>query len=160
VGAETDVSRRGPLIAAPVATEVREAALPPSRAAAQPLPVAVRNPAPRAALRPAIATRPLGQGGSYVVQLGAFSNQKAAQGAWNRLAGRFSLANYDVVGGNAKSRNATLVRVAVGGFGTRDDANRVCARIRQGGGACFVRNQQGDAPAQWVQKQTYRVAAR
>lgn len=151
-----------PLIkAAP--TPVRTAVVPPSKVAPAPARIvkaAVTSTAPRAMLRPAVAMRPISSGGKYVVQLGAFSNAKAAEGAWNRMSGRFQLASYDAIGGNAKARGSTLVRVAIGGFGTRDDANRLCARIKQGGGVCFVRLQDGDAPARWVQRQTYRVASR
>jgi hypothetical protein len=98
--------------------------------------------------------------GKFVVQIGAFENASSAQRAWNRLSSRINLANYDAVNGAARFRNASLIRVAIGGLDTRADANRLCARIKQTGSVCFVRVQEGDAPARWVQRHTFKVAAR
>ena len=137
---------------------VREAVVPPSR------PASVKALAVKAAPRPAgfmkaAAFRPV-KGGQFVVQIGAFQNASSAERAWNRLSGRVDLAGFDAVNGAAKVRNANLVRVSVGSFGNRADANRMCARIKQTGSVCFVRVQTGDAPARWVQKHTYKVASR
>lgn len=139
---------------------VREAVIAPSR------PVAVKALTAKATA----SARPAGymkaaafrtvKGGQFVVQIGAFQNSSSAERAWNRLAGRVDLAAFDAVNGAAKMRNANLVRVAVGSFGNRADANRMCARIKQTGNVCFVRVQSGDAPARWVQKHTYKVASR
>lgn len=136
----------------------REAIVPPSRpAAVKALAVKV---APRSAgFMKTAAFRPM-KGGQFVVQIGAFQNASSAERAWNRLSGRVDLAEFDAVNGAAKVRNANLVRVAVGSFGNRADANRLCARIKQTGNVCFVRVQSGDAPARWVQKHTYKVASR
>jgi Flp pilus assembly protein TadD len=98
--------------------------------------------------------------GKFVVQLGAFRNAVAAERAWNRIAGRVDLANYGAINGSVKRNQASLVRVSVGGFGSRDDANAMCARIKQTGNVCFVRIQASDAPARWVQRHTFKVAAR
>lgn len=114
--------------------------------------------APRAGFRKAVAIRPAG--GNYVVQLGAFSTSGAAERAWTRVSGRFGLADYHPINGAAKARHANLVRLSIAGFGARGDADRVCTRIKQRGGVCFVRTQSGDAPAQWVQHKTFKVAAR
>ncbi len=97
----------------------------------------------------------------FVVQLGAFSTAAASQRAWSAASGRFGLASYDPVGGTARLRNASLVRLSVGGFATRGDADRVCGKIRSSGGICFVRAAQGDAPTQWVARaRPMRVASR
>ena len=112
----------------------------------------------RANFRRAVAIRPAS--GNYVVQLGAFSTSGAAERAWTRVSGRFGMADYDPINGAAKARHANLVRLSIAGFGVRGDADRVCARIKQGGGVCFVRTQSGDAPARWVQRKTFKVAAR
>lgn len=109
--------------------------------------------------RPAVATRGLGDG-KFVVQIGAFRTSASAERAWNRISGRVDLANYGAINGSVKRNQANLVRVSVGGFGTRDDANAMCARIKQTGNVCFVRVQAGDAPARWVQRHTFKVAAR
>ncbi len=145
---------------------VRQAVLPPSRpavakpVAAKPVVAVKPVPAPRpATLMKAAAFRPA-KGGQFVVQLGAFQNASAAERAWNRVSGKVSLASYEAINGAAKVRNASLVRVSVGSFATRADADRMCARIKQSGNVCFVRVQSGDAPARWVQKHTYKVASR
>ncbi len=136
----------------------------------QPTPVLIRAeprpvrqaimPASRPAARmKAVAFRPA-QIGKYVVQIGAFQNASSAERAWNRVSNRVNLANFNAVNGAAKVGNASLVRVAIGGLGTRAEADRLCARIKQTGNVCFVRVQAGDAPARWVQKHTYKVASR
>ena len=99
-------------------------------------------------------------GGKFVVQLGAFSNQATAEHAWARVAARVNLAGYESLSGTAHVRNASLVRVAAAGFGSRNDADTMCARIRRTGNVCFVRVQQGDAPTLWAQRHAVRVAAR
>jgi len=137
----------------------------PSRAAPRALREAVLPPSKPANLsRPAIALKAAAfrsvKGGQYVVQIGAFQNASSAERAWSRLSARLDLASYDAVNGAAKVRNASLVRVAIGSFGSRSDADRLCARIKQTGNVCFVRVQSNDAPARWVQKHTYKVASR
>ena len=110
-------------------------------------------------LRPANFVKPVASG-KFVVQLGAFSTTSVAERAWGKVSGKIDLAGYDAVNGSVKRGNFSLIRLSVGGFGSRDDANTVCARIKQTGNSCFVRVQSGDAPARWVQKHTYRVASR
>lgn len=107
------------------------------------------------------------QGGKFVVQLGAFENAMVSRDAWKRLSSRFALANYDPANAAAKVGGASFVRLSVGGFTSRAEANGVCARIRNAGGTCFVRGVLGDAPAQWVQRgmpkfapKPVRIAAR
>ena len=104
--------------------------------------------------------------GKFVVQLGAFENALVSRDAWKRLSSRYTLANYDPANSAVKISGSTFVRLSVGGFENRAEANRVCARIRNGGGTCFVRGVLGDAPALWAQRATpksskpVRVAAR
>lgn len=135
---------------------VRQAVVQPSRPAAATRPANVVLPA--VAMK-AAAFRPMANG-KFVVQIGAFQNTSAAERAWTRLSGRVDLASYNAVNGAAKYKSASLVRVAVGNFATRNDADKMCARIKQTGNVCFVRVQAGDAPARWVQKHTYKVASR
>jgi len=111
-----------------------------------------------AQLRKVAVLRP--KPGNFVVQLGAFQNASSAQRAWGKISARVDLANYEAINGAAKIRNASLVRVSVGSFGQRADADKMCARIKQTGNVCFVRIQAGDTPARWAQKQTYKVASR
>ncbi len=143
---------------------VRTAVIQPSRPA--PAKTAIAKPVvakplvtPTARLMKAAAFRPA-KTGQFVVQIGAFQNASSAERAWTRLSGRVDLASYEAINGAAKVRNASLVRVAVGSFSSRGDADRLCARIKQTGNVCFVRVQSGDAPARWVQKHTYKVASR
>ncbi|MES2291198.1 MAG: SPOR domain-containing protein [Pseudomonadota bacterium] len=115
--------------------------------------------APRATLRPAVMTRSVSNG-RFVVQLGAFSSVANAERAWDKISGRFHLAGYDPISGYTKVGTLNLTRLAIS-FGTREDATRVCNRIKAGGGVCFVRAKEGDAPAQWVRRNTNtRLASR
>ena len=165
---------------APVVTPV--AVVQPVRAAVTPTPVLIRaepRPVRQAVVqpsRPATVARAVNVGrpavamkvaafrgmatGKYVVQIGAFQNATSAERAWNRLSGRVDLASYNAVNGAAKFKSANLVRVAVGNFANRADADKMCARIKQTGNVCFVRVQSGDAPARWVQRPTLKVASR
>lgn len=99
--------------------------------------------------------------GRFVVQLGAFSSASVAQRAWGRVAMRSGLASYQPMSGTARVRDASLVRLAVSGFATRADADRVCGRVRASGGVCFVRVRSDDATASWFKRnQPIRVASR
>jgi cell division septation protein DedD len=98
--------------------------------------------------------------GKFVVQLGAFQTAASAQRAWNRISSRVDLANYEATNGATKIRNASLVRDSVGSFGQRAEADRMCARIKKTGNVCFVRVQEGDAPARWAQNNSFKVASR
>ena len=92
------------------------------------------------------------EAGKFVVQLGAFENASVSRDAWKRMSARYSLSGYDPANSAAKVGGASYVRLSVGGFTNRVEANGVCARIRNAGGTCFVRGLLGDAPAQWVQR--------
>jgi Flp pilus assembly protein TadD/cell division septation protein DedD len=96
--------------------------------------------------------------GKFVVQLGAFESAAVSRNSWNRLAPRFGLSAFDPANSVARVRGANFVRLSVGGFVTRADANLVCARVRNAGGNCFVRSVFGDAPAQWVQRGMPKMA--
>lgn len=106
------------------------------------------------------------EAGRFVVQLGAFENALVSRDAWKRLSVRYALSQFDPANSATKISGATFVRLSVGGFENRADANRVCARILNAGGTCFVRGVLGDAPAQWAQRgmpksvKPVRVAAR
>lgn len=140
--------------AAPVAPLLR-ATPSPMREAVAPEFVFKQHPAaaaPRATLRPAVMVRSVSNG-RFVVQLGAFAAPGNAERAWTKLSSRFNLGGYDPISGFTKVSNVSLTRLAIS-FGTREDANRVCNRIKAGGGVCFVRAKEGDAPAQWVRRNT------
>ena len=90
--------------------------------------------------------------GKFVVQLGAFESAAVSRNSWNRMAPRFGLTAFDPANSVARVRGASFVRLSVGGFVNRAEANMVCTRVRNAGGNCFVRSVFGDAPAQWVQR--------
>ncbi len=92
------------------------------------------------------------EAGKFVVQLGAFENAAVSRNSWSRLAPRYGLTAFDPANSVAKIGGASFVRLSVGGFVTRAEANGVCTRVRNAGGSCFVRGLLGDAPAQWVQR--------
>ncbi|MCJ8157558.1 SPOR domain-containing protein [Sphingomonas sp. LaA6.9] len=111
---------------------------------------AVSVPAPRAA-----------EGGRYVVQIGAYSSASRAEAAWNSSVSRFGeLSSYRPVGDTYQLNGAAVHRVALGGFESRGDAERVCGRVKAKGGSCFVRAYGNGTPAQWVQRAMGRVASR
>jgi cell division septation protein DedD len=103
------------------------------------------------------------EAGKFVVQLGAFSSANAARAAWSHSSGKFSLGNYDPAQSRVKVRTASLYRLSVSGFVSREDAGRVCTKIRADGGTCFVRSISGEATPQWAKrdvKKPTEVAAR
>lgn len=119
--------------------------------------IAVSAHAPARA--PAIRPR---SGGKWVVQLGAFSRPHAVEAAWSRIAAR--LGGMD---GYAPGRSMLLVdgsarlhRLAMSGFATRDEAQRMCVRIRSGGGDCFVRSSAGEQPIRWAARGNALLAMR
>ena len=113
----------------------------------------------RAATSRAPFSRPTSHG-RYVVQFGAFQSAANAERAWSGVVRRFGLAAFDPVSAVAKVRDASLVRLGVSGFATRGDADRMCGRVRAGGGACFVRVQAGDRMAAWAKRGRTQVASR
>lgn len=83
------------------------------------------------------APRPAATGGSWRVQLGAFSNEANARRQWTQLRRRVgALANLTV----AYPRAGNVVRVRAGSFASRDAANRVCSSVRAAGGDCIPVN--------------------
>ncbi|MDQ8755270.1 SPOR domain-containing protein [Sphingosinicella sp. LHD-64] len=125
----------------------------------QPAPAVVRTaaaslpPAPvfrRAAPRPASAPAVRTGTSRYVVQLGAFSNEANAERAWVETQRRFGLTPYAPLTATIDHEGRTLHRVAVAGFASQSDAQRLCGAIRARGGACFVRGNAGDASIRWA----------
>jgi cell division septation protein DedD len=80
------------------------------------------------------APRPAATGGSWRVQLGAFSNEANARRRWNDLRRRVgALSSLSV----AFPRAGNVVRVRAGGFASRDAAARICGSVRAAGGECI-----------------------
>jgi len=124
----------------------------PARSDAAPV-MAAATPivAPVARPRPSLAKAP--PSGDFVVQLGAYHASSRLETAWTRLSARAAyLSAYVPAASQVKNRidGGVLHRLAIGGFGTRAAAARICARIKADGGDCFVRTSVGDRPLQWV----------
>lgn len=101
------------------------------------------------------------ESGRFVVQLGAFQSSSNAERAWNSAINKTAeLASYKPSTSRVKVKAASLYRMSVSGFTTRDAAGLVCAKVKAAGGTCFIRSQAGDAPTQWVQRGMVKVASR
>jgi Flp pilus assembly protein TadD len=86
----------------------------------------------------------------FVVQLGSFSVEANAERAWVSAEQRFGLADQQPLTTTFEFGGRTLHRVAIAGFASQSDAQRMCNSIKSRGGACFVRSQAGDAPVRWA----------
>jgi hypothetical protein len=98
-------------------------------------------------------TTTMSGGGKYVVQLGAFSKASSADAAWKTMSKRTAaLSGYDHSASKVQVNKASVYRLAVSGFTSRDDAGRVCAQVRSSGGACFVRSVGGDTNIRFAKR--------
>jgi Flp pilus assembly protein TadD len=142
-------------VAAPVAAPE---AIAKAMRAESPAPMIRANPAPIKQVVVAVAPTKSGrvktsESGRFVVQLGAFSSASRADAAWAGATRKMAnLSSYDAAQSRVKVRTASLYRLSVSGFTSREDAGRVCTQIKSSGGTCFVRSFAGD--------QTWRMAAR
>lgn len=77
----------------------------------------------------------------YLVQVGASPSQDDAKGLLGRLqkkfGGELSGLKTEIVTANPDGK--TVYRVLISGFAAAGDANRLCAALKAGGQACFVR---------------------
>lgn len=105
-----------------------------------------------------VAARPVvRKGGNFVVQLGAFSSEDRLQRGWSSSVSKVSwLKGYTPVSTTFKSPadGRSLHRLAISGFESRIEAVNLCRKVRERGGVCFVRGTAGDAPIQWVKRDT------
>ncbi|MDB5685443.1 MAG: hypothetical protein JWR77_32 [Rhizorhabdus sp.] len=131
----------------PVLAAVEEPASPPIiQMPKAPVAMASIVPAVRKPARAAAAT-------GFVVQLGAYHSAKRLETAWSRLSGQATyLSSRMPVASKLPNRisDGVLHRLAIGGFDSRADASRICARIKAKGGDCFVRAAAGDRILQWA----------
>lgn len=121
-GTQVPTSRPSPITAQPRTRPDHSASAQP----AAPLPVATRPAAPQpAAAQPAAS-------GRWKIQLGAFSNEANARRAWEGVRARLpGLQPYYV-------RAGALYRLQAGPLPNRAAADRSCASVRSGGGACLI----------------------
>ncbi|OHT19800.1 SPOR domain-containing protein [Edaphosphingomonas haloaromaticamans] len=115
--------------------QVRTAAVPAARAA--PTALAAASPAPKQAAAAASRADAMdASSASWRIQLGAFSGEDAAQGAWRKISARMA----DVAGFKPRYEavpGKKLVRVQVGPLGSRADSIRLCAAAAAAGFDCF-----------------------
>lgn len=88
----------------------------------------------------------------YVVQLGAYSSEMSLDRAWTQAQRRYALGGDELALSTTVSLpgKGTLHRLSVSGFGNRGEAVALCEAIKAKGGACFVRQNAGDAPVRWA----------
>ena len=119
-------------------TEAPEVPTAPAAPAVKP---AVATPKPDVKTAPKNETKEpvVADGGSYALQLGAFSTQAKANEAWKNFTGRYSyLADLDksVI---ALERDGTkLYRLRATGIASRAQADNLCARLKVAGDQCTV----------------------
>jgi hypothetical protein len=122
----------------PPATETQTAAaVPPPAPAPEPKP----EPKPEPAVQPAPAPKPAATEGRFRVQLGAFRDEAAARGEWNRLTKRYP----SVLGGlslriqqvDLGAGKGVFHRIQ-GGMLTEDAAERACATLKAQNQACLL----------------------
>ncbi len=105
----------------------------------------------------AASTAPTTLRGKYVVQLGAFASPASVERAWNGAVGRLDrLSGYIPASTRFSAVGGALTRLSVGGFATRQGADKLCGSLRRAGGSCFVRATAGDAPVRWASRKTTR----
>lgn len=96
----------------------------------------VIQPAPVVQPAPAPAVTPAAGGGA--VQLGAFSSNAAAQGAWKSMSARFASLKpltSSVVPATVNGKTVYRLRANVG---SRADANTLCGKLKVAGETCVI----------------------
>ncbi len=115
------------------------AGLPPARVAidSEQEPEAVRVPRPRPPVKSPSAERVAtpGAGGTWRVQLGAFSNADGATALWDRLKSRIdTLASFNPV----MVRAGRITRLQTGPVASRAAADKLCVAVKASGQACVT----------------------
>ncbi|WP_314376290.1 tetratricopeptide repeat protein [Sphingomonas paucimobilis] len=131
------------------------------QAVVQPLPMMASETSRVARMAPALVTTPallrrveerraVAPQGDWNVQIGAFANEAGAQKAWALLTRQFAgLSGYAPSSATLRRPEGDLYRLSVGGL-TRPQADTLCGRYREAGGACFVRQRAGDQVVHWA----------
>jgi cell division protein FtsN len=115
---------------------------PPAKApAAKPAQVAVAKPPPAPIAQPPAVAPPAATGGSFGVQIGAYSSRALADRGYAD-AGR--IAGVDIAGKTKRieeveKNGAILFRTTVAGFGSRTQAAAFCDQLKAAGKSCFVK---------------------
>jgi hypothetical protein len=139
-------------LAAAAAPAAPAAAAPDAPPAAKPT-VEAPNPAspppePKPAARPEVKTAPRNEtsepvpaegGGSFALQLGAFSSESKANEAWKSFSGRYSyLADLGKSVVPVERDGSKLYRLRATGIASRAQADNLCARLKVAGDQCSV----------------------
>lgn len=100
------------------------------------------------------AARPQAHASRFVVQLGAYRTAPQVEKAWASKYRKFRFASTSVPLSTTVSLpgHGVFHRLSVSGFGSHDEAARLCGAIRSSGGECFVRATAGDAPVRWASR--------
>jgi hypothetical protein len=132
------------LVAAMTPTNTPGSGPKPVARAADPKPVTSRPVVKPATVASAPATTasipaPTGAGGAFSVQLAGTTSPAEAKDAVDRLTRKYAseLGSYRPTVLKAEVGSKTVYRVRVKGLSS-DDANTLCARLKAGGGPCFV----------------------
>lgn len=92
-------------------------------------------------------------GGTYMVQLGAFSSVQNANQAWDKFTAKYNVLKPFESGSLAvKANGKTLYRLSAMGFGNKESASTVCDSIKAKGGSCIVRKDNGKTPVRLASK--------
>lgn len=138
--------------AAPAAPQPAEALFVKAAIADMPAmkPMYVKPAATRTAIKP--KAQPAARVGNFVVQLAAYSSQDRVERGWSNSVRKVSwIGDYAPVSTTFKNEDGrTLHRLSISGFSSRIEAVNLCRKVRESGGACFVRGTAGDTPMQWV----------
>ena len=116
-----------------------------TKPAAKPAVVTPKPKAEVAAGKPKAAAKPAPKsGGSYVVQLGAYSSPQAASNAWGMHTKRYPvLGGYGNASSTATVNGKKVYRLAAMGFDDFASANNVCKQVKSKGGDCIVKKVDG-----------------
>ena len=129
----------------------------PAPAMIQPVAIPAAMPAPmKTTVRPVASVS-----GGYVVQLGAFSSAKGVDQAWRKISSRYQhIGNLGSIANKAQINGRTFHRLAVSGFDSRADAEKLCASLKAKGSVCFVRRIDGAAATRWVSRDMRQLPSR
>jgi cell division septation protein DedD len=113
----------------------------PTPATAAPAPQIVATTAPTTAPPPAPAATASATAGAYVVQIASYRDMPSAQDYYSKFTDKFSdvasglSANYQTADIPGKG---TYIRVRVGPFSTKEDANSLCNTLKERSQSCLV----------------------
>lgn len=135
-----DIRRRGVEIALQKAAEKPASGVKAAnKVAAKPvMPAPAAKPPVKVAAKPAPpatdAAREVATGGSWRIQLGAFSQRSSAEALYRKLSGSAPVAGHPPIYVPA----GAVTRLQVGGFASRAAASSACSSLSSKGQACFA----------------------